>query len=93
MTGSPAIEAASVRLNEALNALEAAVERRCEAERSTAGLDAQLQALGSDRARLATELDAASARARRLEEANRDVAQRLDRAMETIRTVIGSAEE
>ena len=91
VTPSPAIEAASLRLSEALDAFEAAVERRLEAARSAAGVDAQMQALSTDRARLAAELDSTSARVRRLEDINRDVAHRLDQAMDTIRAVIGSA--
>ena len=48
----------------------------------------QVQALGTDRARLASELDEATARARALEAANREVAQRIDQAIETIRGVL-----
>lgn len=83
-----AIDAATKRLALALDGLEAAVERRQEADRSEEGLAAQLHSLGTDRARLAEELDAASARARLLETTNRDVARRLDSAMESIRAVI-----
>ena len=45
-------------------------------------------ALGTDRSKLAAELDAASARARALETANREIARRLDVAIETIRGVL-----
>ena len=92
MSESPAIDAASKRLSGALDALEAAMERRREADRSVAGLDAQLHALGTDRARLADELDDVSARARRLEQTNRNVADRLDQAMDAIRSVIAPNE-
>jgi len=44
--------------------------------------------LGADRARLASELDHATARSRGLESANRDVAQRIDQAIETISGVL-----
>lgn len=86
------IEAAARRLTQALDSLEAAVERRCEADRSEAALAAQVQALGDDRARLAADLDTAAARARQLETVNRDVSRRLDQAMQSIRTVIESGE-
>ena len=45
-------------------------------------------ALGDDRARLANDLDAVSARAKQLETANRDAVSRIDAAMQTIRDVI-----
>ena len=82
------IETASRRLALALEALEAAAERRQETDRSEDTLAAQIQALGADRARLASELDQASARSRRLESANREVAQRIAQAIETIRGVL-----
>jgi Rad3-related DNA helicase len=88
MTDASAIEAATRRLAAALDALEAAVERRREADRSEGALAAQVQALGTDRSKLASELDAATARSRELETTNRDIAQRLDVAIDAIRTVI-----
>jgi hypothetical protein len=88
MTDASAIEAATRRLAAALDALEAAVERRREADRSEGALAAQVQALGTDRSKLASELDAATARSRQLETTNRDIAQRLDVAIDAIRTVI-----
>ena len=45
-----------------------------------------------DRSRLASELDAAAARARSLETTNREVAQRLDAAIDTIRSVLVASE-
>jgi len=92
MAEGNAIEMASKRLALALDALAAAVERRREADRGEATLDAQLHALGSDRSRLASELDAAAARARALETTNREVARRLDAAIETIRSVLAADE-
>jgi Domain of unknown function (DUF4164) len=92
MTEGSAIEAASKRLALALDALAAAVERRHEADRGEQTLDAQLHALGADRSRLAAELDAAAARNRMLEAANREVAERLDAAIDTIRSVLAANE-
>jgi hypothetical protein len=88
MSDSDPIEAASRRLFQALEALEAATERRREADRSDGKLAEQIHALGSDRARLASQLDEATARARALEIANREVGQRIDQAIETIRGVL-----
>ena len=90
MTEPNAIDAASKRLALALDALAAAVERRHQADRGEQTLDAQLHALGADRSRLASELDAAAARSRVLELTNREVAQRLDAAIDTIRSVLAA---
>ena len=92
MSDGAAIDAATKRLTRALDALEAAVERRSDADRSEAALVAQVQALGDDRARLAADLDAVSARAKLLDTTNRDAARRLDLAMQSIRDVIAGNE-
>jgi hypothetical protein len=47
-----------------------------------------VHALGSDRSKLASDLDAATARSRKLEATNREIAQRLDHAIDSIRSVI-----
>lgn len=88
MNDQTSIEAATRRLVQALDTLEAAVERRREADRVEGRLEDQVQALGADRSRLASELDAQAARARRLENTNRDIARRLDAAMDNIRSVL-----
>ena len=88
MSESDSIEAASRRLALALDALDAAAERRLEADRSEQALAGQLHALGTDRSRLAGELDQATARSRALEAANREVSQRIADAIDTIRSVL-----
>jgi uncharacterized protein DUF4164 len=88
MSEANAIDAATRRLSAALDALEAATERRREADRGEETLVAQVQALGLDRSRLASDLDTQAARSRRLEETNREVARRLDVAIDTIRSVL-----
>ncbi len=88
MTEQTGIEAAIRRLSQALDALDAAVERRLEADRAGAQLAEQLHALGADRSRLASELDAQAARSRRLETAGREASRRLDVAMDGIRAVL-----
>ena len=72
----------------ALDALERAVERRREADRDEDELAARIQALGADRSRLADELDGSLVKSRRLERSNREIAERLDAAIGTIREVL-----
>ena len=83
-TDSSLIEIARRRLTVALEALDAACERRGDADRRQETLMQQIEALGEDRARLASELDHAAARTRELEAANRDVAARLDAVIDTM---------
>jgi hypothetical protein len=82
------VEAATGRLIAALDALEAAAERRRDADRGVEALAAQIQALGADRSKLAEELDAEAAKRRQLEATNREIARRLDLAIEGIRSVL-----
>jgi ABC-type transporter Mla subunit MlaD len=84
------IDAATRRLMAALDALESAVERRREADRDEDELATRIQALGADRSRLADELDGSLVKSRRLERANREIAERLDAAIGTIRAVLGT---
>src|SRR5258706_188993 len=88
MTDSSAIETATRRLAAALDALEAALERRRDSDKGEGALAAQVHALGTDRSKLASDLDAVTARSRRLEATNREIAQRLDVAIGSIRQVI-----
>ena len=92
MADSGTIDAATKRLTLALDALEAAVERRHEADKGDQSLSTQLHSLGSDRSRLAAELDEATARSREVETTNREIARRIDVAMDGIRAVIGTRE-
>jgi L-lactate utilization protein LutB len=87
------IESATRRLQSALEALDGAVGRRLDRDQGQAALATQVHAFDVDRARLAAELDDATARARALESANREVAQRLDEAIATIRAIIAPAEK
>ena len=82
------IDAATRRLMTALDALESAVERRREADRDENELASRIQALGADRSRLADELDGSLVKTRRLERSNREIAERLDAAIGTIRSVL-----
>ena len=86
------IDAATRRLMTALEALESAVERRREADRDENELAIRIQALGADRSRLADELDGSLVKTRRLERTNREIAERLDAAIGTIRDVLDAGE-
>jgi hypothetical protein len=86
------IDAATRRLMTALEALESAVERRREADRDENELAIRIQALGTDRSRLADELDGSLVKSRRLERTNREIAERLDAAIDTIRSVLDAGE-
>jgi len=87
------IDAATRRLMAALDALESAVERRREADRDENELASRIQALGTDRSRLADELDGSLVKSRRLERTNREIADRLDAAIGSIRAVLDAGEE
>ncbi len=88
MSGESTLKGAIERLSKALSSLEDAVEARLERDRAVADSDAELQRMNADRARLAQEIDKSEARAKRLEEVNREVSRRLVTAMETIRAVL-----
>ena len=88
MTEPSIIDAAVKRLALALDGLDAAVERRREVDGDVESLDSQIQTLGVDRAKLAASLDSETSRSRKLEGANREVAERLDTAIASIRSVM-----
>jgi hypothetical protein len=88
MSDTSAIDAASRRLALAMDALEGAVDRRREMDRGRSDLSDQIHALGSDRSQLASDLDTAAARIRSLENTNREIARRLDVAIESVRNVL-----
>ncbi|MBB5049793.1 chromosome segregation ATPase [Rhodopseudomonas rhenobacensis] len=87
-TLSSDIAAATRRLQAALEALESAAERRSEADRDEDELASRIHALGVDRSRLADELDGSLVRSRKLERTNREIAEKLDAAIGTIRSVL-----
>ena len=86
------IDAATRRLMAALDALESAVERRHEADRDEDELASRIQALGADRSRLADELDGSLVKTRKLERSSREIAEKLDAAIGTIRTMLEAGE-
>lgn len=78
------------RVMDALDALDAVLEQRLGKDNKGGSLVEQLHAFNTDRSRLALELDAARARARELENSNRDAVRRIDEAMSAIRAVIAA---
>jgi septal ring factor EnvC (AmiA/AmiB activator) len=86
------LERARRRLNAAVDTLEAAINRRHEEQPKRDALEAQIQAFGSDRSKLAAELDHVRARSGDLEAANREVSRRLENAVDTIRAVLAAHE-
>ena len=88
-----AMDAAIRRLDAAIDTLEAAVNRGVEHGRRREALESQLQAFGSDRSRLASALDAETARSRQLEAANREIARRLDSAIDNVRAVVDAQQK
>jgi chromosome segregation ATPase len=88
MPRSLSIEEALQRLETAIGRLETGAEERAEGASAVLGLRGEIFRLGADRSRLAASLDAAEARAARLEETNAAVSRGLVAAMERIRDVL-----
>lgn len=86
------VEAATKRLTGALDALETALEHRVRGQSSAESLRGEMHLMAADRARLAEDLDEAREHAARLAAANRDVSERIDGAMRTIRAVVSGDE-
>ncbi len=84
-------EAAAERLDRALQRLEASVRSLNGRVRAHARIEADTRTLTAERARLSSELDKTSARAKRLDDANAEVARRLVVAMETVNEVLRDA--
>jgi uncharacterized protein DUF4164 len=88
MTEPSAIDTAVKRLALALDGLDAAVERRREADHDREQLAQQLQALSVDRSKLAADLDNETALARKLKATNHEIAERLDIAIANIQSIL-----
>ena len=85
---SPAIRQSLTRLRAAAEALEQAETRRRENQRQSGPIETELALMQDDRARLATELDAALARSNRVETLAEDLTRRVDAAMTAVRAVL-----
>jgi hypothetical protein len=78
------------RVMDALDALDTVLEQRLGKENKGGSLVEQLHAFAVDRSRLAWELDTVRARARELENSNREAVRRIDEAMSAIRAIIAA---
>jgi hypothetical protein len=77
------------RLAAALDHLEAAAERRADHDAHRADVEEEFAVMQDDRVRLGVEVEAASLRIHKLEDANAEVARRLAMAGASIRAVLG----
>lgn len=92
MSDIATLDVALKRLSAALDQCEAAVERLAGAGAEKRDLLDALAIMDDDRGRLAGELDAAQIRARTLETATVEVAQRLGRAGGALRRMLAETE-
>jgi hypothetical protein len=88
--GPERFEAARLRLQNALDALRAAISRQTELTQEQADRMAEHDALQEDRSRLAVELDATGRKTRALEAANGEAARRIERAAAAVRAILAS---
>ncbi|MGL4323547.1 MAG: DUF4164 family protein [Beijerinckiaceae bacterium] len=93
MTVPPALDQVLLRLGTALDGLDAAIARRAARDAGQLNRDSELALMQEDRARLADELDDALTRLSRLDVAAAETAERLDRAMASVRTVLDALPE
>jgi hypothetical protein len=84
-------EAAAERLDRALARLEASVRSLNGRVRAHARIEADTQKLMAERAKFASDLDKASAKAKRLDDTAAEVSRRLVVAMETVNEVLRDA--
>jgi len=85
-------DAAAARFDRAFARLEASVRGLNGRMRAHARIEADTVKLVNDRARLASELEKTSAKARRLDDSAGEVARRLVVAMESVREVLAKDE-
>lgn len=85
-------EAAAARFDRAFSRLEASVRSLNGRMRAHARIEADTAKLVNERARLAGELERASAKAKRLDDSAGEVARRLVVAMESVREVLARDE-
>jgi ABC-type transporter Mla subunit MlaD len=86
------LNAAQTRFERALSRLDGSVKNLSSRMRQLQRIEVDTQRLIHERSRLATELDKASARAKRLDDSAHEVSRRLVEAMETVREVLAKTE-
>jgi len=86
------LNAANARFDRAMARLDNSVKNLSTRMRQLNRIEVDTQRLVHERSRLATELDKAAARAKRLDDSAHDVSRRLVEAMETVRSVLAKTE-
>ncbi|WP_133773068.1 DUF4164 family protein [Enterovirga rhinocerotis] len=87
---NPDLAAALARLDAAIGQLDASVARHFDADLRRSDIEMELQVMGDDRARLATDLESASARVAQLESAADHVGARLGAAIGSIQDILAA---
>ncbi len=87
---NPDLAAALARLEAAIGQLDTAMTRHFDADLRRSDIEMELQVMGDDRARLATELESAAARVTQLEAATEHVGTRLGAAIGSIQDILGA---
>ncbi|SFV26961.1 protein of unknown function [Devosia crocina] len=90
--GKDGLAAATGRFDAALARLDQSLVELTNRVQRIKRIEVDTQRLVQERARLATELDKTSARAKRLDDSAHDVSRRLVVAMETVRAVLAKTE-
>ncbi|PXA92913.1 hypothetical protein DMC47_23305 [Nostoc sp. 3335mG] len=90
--GEDGLAAASARFDTAMSRLDRSLQDLTGRIQRMKRIEVDTQRLVQERARLATELDKTSARAKRLDDSAHDVSRRLVEAMETVRSVLAKTE-
>ena len=91
MTEESKIELALARFESAISAVEVAVVKTQRSNRGQETLSQEVVALREDRSQLAAELDSVKAAVRDQKEINAQLSERVDGAMQNIRTILGGA--
>jgi septal ring factor EnvC (AmiA/AmiB activator) len=86
------LAAAAARFDAAMNRLDQSLQDLTGRMQRQKRIEVDTQRLVQERARLATELDKTSARAKRLDDSAHEVSRRLVEAMETVREVLAKTE-
>ncbi len=86
------LKAASARFDRAMSRLDQSLADLAVRLQRHQRIEVDTQRLVHERARLATELDKTTARAKRLDDSAHEVSRRLIDAMETVRSVLAKAE-
>ena len=90
--GEDGLAAAAARFDRAMARLDQSLADLTGRIQRMKRIEVDTQRLVQERARLATELDKTSARAKRLDDSAHEVSRRLVEAMETVRSVLAKTE-